>query len=167
MNKLLIIAATTLLVSPAFAKQYVFPAKDQTPEQQAMDEKSCDGWAAQQTGASPAELDSQVAAAKSPAAPGPEAQASAGAGGRGAVRGAIVGSAIGHATDNDRSDAAAIGAVVGAARSNRRSAAANSQAQAQAQAEHVEVNVEKIEAQRQEYYKARTSCLKGKGYTVE
>jgi len=167
MKKNIIVIAFSLLAVSAYAnKQYVFPAKDQTPDQQTLDEKACDGWAKDQVGTSPAEIDTQINAAKSaPQAPA-DAQASAGAGGSGAVRGAIVGSAIAGGTDNNRTEAAAVGAVLGAARANRRSGQANAQAQTQAQTATIQAQVDTLEAKKGEFYKARGICLTGKGYTV-
>ncbi|SMF12811.1 hypothetical protein SAMN02745866_00805 [Alteromonadaceae bacterium Bs31] len=166
MKKFSVLLILSVTAHFASAQQFIFPAKDQTPEQQAVDEKACDDWASNQVGTSVAEIDSQIAAAKSATVPGGVPQASAGAGGRGAVRGAVIGSAIGHATDNNRTEAAAVGAVIGASRAKRRSAEANAaQQQAQQQAS-TQLSVEQLEAKRSDFFKARGTCLTAKGYTI-
>jgi hypothetical protein len=56
MNSLRIAIASGLLlvIAPAFAQQYVYPAKGQSAQQQKKDESACHTWAVQQTGFDPA-----------------------------------------------------------------------------------------------------------------
>ena len=139
------------------AQTYVYPAKGQSPEQQAQDEAACHSWATQQTGFDPAQP------ASAPVAPAP-APAPVASGGR--VRGAAAGATAAAITDNDKSDAALAGAVVGgmAQRSRRR--------QAEAQQQHAVQQQQQVAAQQQKagmanYQNARTACLQGRGYTVK
>ena len=46
-------ACAALLASGAWAQQYVYPAKGQSPDQQKKDESACYQWAVQQTGIDP------------------------------------------------------------------------------------------------------------------
>ena len=84
----------------------VFPAKDQTKEQQAADEKACYDWSKQQTGVDPAAVtvntDSAAAAGKAAADTATHGAAVKGAAG-GAAGGAIVGGIAGDAGTVPRS----------------------------------------------------------------
>ena len=138
-------SALLLVIVPAFAQQYVYPAKGQSAQQQKKDESACYSWAVQQTGFDPA---------KAPAAAPPPTTATGttpGAGARGAVRGAVVGEVVG----GDAGTGAAVGAVAARGQSRRQNAAAQQQAQAGTQ------------QQQQAFGKARAACLEGKGYTVK
>ena len=64
--RITVLTASLLLVLPAFAQQYVYPAKGQSPEQQKSDEAACYTWAVQQTGFDPAKPPQQAAAAAPP-----------------------------------------------------------------------------------------------------
>jgi len=63
----------------AAPKQYIFPAKGQTPEQQQQDEAACSSWSTQQTGFDPAKP-------PAPPQPAPTPAPQKGAGLRGAAR---------------------------------------------------------------------------------
>lgn len=132
----------------ATAPQAVYPAKAQTPEQQAADEAQCQQWAIQQSGYDPAH---PPVAAKAQPAP------VTGSGAR--VRGAAAGATVGAIGGNDVGNAAAKGAVVGGVvRRNKNRAAA---AQANQAAE------QQIAAGAEAFGKARAACLEGRGYTVK
>ncbi|MGB3428902.1 MAG: hypothetical protein WBA53_12095, partial [Burkholderiaceae bacterium] len=60
-----VVAFAALTVTGAFAQQYVYPAKGQSPDQQKKDESACHQWAVQQTGFDPT---------KPPPAPAPAAK---------------------------------------------------------------------------------------------
>jgi len=84
---------------------YVYPQRDQPPEQQQRDRGDCHVWASQQSGFDPTR---QVAQAPPPPPPtGPQGQVL-----RGAARGAAVG-AVGGAIAGDAGKGAAIGAATG------------------------------------------------------
>jgi len=140
------------MISPVSAQLSVYPANDQSPEQQQTDETECYQWAVEQTGIDPA-------------APPPVQQASAppttatgttpGAGARGAARGAIAAEVVG----GDAGKGAVAGATVNRSRSRRANAAAEGQAQQQQQAAS--------QQQMDTYYKANAACLEGRGYSVK
>ena len=144
-------ACAALLCTGAFAQQYVYPAKGQSPDQQKKDESACYQWAVQQTGFDP----SKPAAA--PAAPPPTTATGTtpGAGVRGAARGAVVGEVVG----GDAGTGAAVGAAAARGQSRRQNAAAAQQQQAAAQ--------QATSQQQAAFGKARAACLEGKGYTVK
>ena len=140
---------------------YVFPAKDQTPAQQSTDEQACYTWAVEQskynpiTDGSPNKDSAAVAAANATAA------ATQGAAVQGAAKGAVVGVAVG-AIAGDAGEGAAIGAVAGgvAGRRAKKQAEANAAQQGAAQATADSAAV------MNNFKKAMTACLTGKGYTV-
>jgi hypothetical protein len=138
----------------------VYPAKGQSKDQTVRDELACSDWAKQQTGIDPmtvaANTDSAAAAGKQ------AADSAAGAAGvRGAARGAAAGAVVG-AIAGDAGTGAAIGAAGGAVAGRRKKKAAEEQgaqqgaAQAEAQATGALTT----------FGKAMSSCLEGKGYTV-
>ncbi len=133
---------------------YVFPAKGQDAAQQDKDESDCYTWAVQQSGVDPINPP-KVEAAQVPTGPD-------GAAIGGAARGAAGGAAIG-AICGDAGKGAAIGAVAGAMRGRRASRvghameqAGNDQAATQEQANLMN-----------NFKKAYSACLEGKGYTIK
>lgn len=133
---------------------YVFPTKNQTPEQQAKDQSECYTWAVQQSGFDP--INPTVVQAKQ-VQQGPDGAAVVGSAG-----GAAVGVAIG-AIAGDAGKGAAIGAVSGAVMGRRRGnmAKANEQKQANNQAAQANQNLE------DGFKKAFSACLEAKDYTVK
>jgi hypothetical protein len=148
-----VVVAASLVVSSAFAQQYVYPAKGQSADRQKKDEYECHQWAVKQTGVDPTKPPQQTAtAARSPTT---ATGTTPGAGVRGAARGAIVGEIVG----GDAGAGAAAGAVAARSQSRRQNAAKQQQAaQQQQQAQG---------AQQASYAKARGACLEGRGYTVK
>jgi hypothetical protein len=163
--------ALALTTHVADAKQYVFPKNGQTPEQQAADEAACHTWAVGETGVDPtmtAQEAAPEAAAPAPAKSGPER----GSGARGAVAGAAAGAVIAEIGDDDRSDAAQTGAAVGVVSARNQSRregrkTAETEAQVQQEAQVVEQQTQQqSEQDTQSYYKALSTCLDAKGYSV-
>ena len=133
---------------------YVFPAKDQSAEQQAQDESYCYKWAVQQSGIDPLNPP-QVQAQQ--VETGPDGSAVSGA-----ARGALAGVAIG-AIAGDAGKGAAIGATAGAMGGRRGGKQAQAQQNQQAQA-----NADAAEAEtKNTFKKAFSACIEGKGYTVK
>lgn len=158
-------------VNDSHAAQYVFPEQNQTSEQQAADENSCNGWAVSQTGYNPSQPQTVTSAPQTQAAPS-SGSAERGSGMRGAIAGAATGAMIAELGDDDRSDAAQNGAAIGAVAARRQSRRSNAQqveqqqaAQQQAAAQQAQVQAANVEGE-QNYYQARAACLEGKGYSV-
>lgn len=145
MNKLILAGGLALVLSgSALADELVvFPAKDQTKEQQAEDKAACYVWAVEETGFDPASAVVHVDA--------PEQKRG------GAVRGAVLGNLIGEDTE-----ATATGAAIGAARQGRK----NRQAVEAAEEERKRQEAE-VAAKTEHFNKARAVCLEAKGYTVK
>lgn len=143
-------ACAALLCTSAFAQQYVYPAKGQSPDQQKKDESACYQWAVQQTG-----IDPSKPVAAPPPPPTTATGTTPGAGARGAARGAVVGEVVG----GDASTGAAVGAAAARGQSRRQNQAAAQQQQAATQ--------QASSQQQAAFGKARAACLEGKGYTVK
>ncbi len=157
-----------LLASTAMAQSdlLIYPAKGQSPEQQARDSSECSAWATQQTQFDPT--------TPAPVYTPPTGQANTQQRG-GAVRGAAGGAAlgaIGGAIGGDAGQGAAVGAGVGAGagairqrRGNRAAAEANTQSQANADAAYQQALAD-YNAKRERHKQATATCLQGRGYTV-
>jgi hypothetical protein len=133
---------------------YVFPAKDQKPEQQATDEQACYSWAVQQSGVDPLNM---AATKPDSVAKGPDGSAV-----KGAAKGAVVGVAIG-AIAGDAGKGAAIGAAAGGMGGVAGKKKKDAQKQQQAQQQAAATDKAKIDS----FKKAYSACLEGKGYTVK
>jgi hypothetical protein len=133
---------------------YVFPSKDQDVSTQNTDEAFCYAWAKEQTGYDPLNPPTVQAA--------PVNNAPDGSAVKGAAGGAAAGAAIG-AIAGDAGKGAAIGAITGALRGRRASVqgkAAQSQSNQQAAANQ-------SAALLNDYKKAFSVCMEGKGYTIK
>jgi OmpA family protein len=133
---------------------YVFPSNDQDQVTQDADEVACYKWAKEQSGVDPINPP-QVQAEAVDKSPDGSAVV-------GAAKGAAAGAAIG-AIAGDAGEGAAIGAVVGGLRGRRARKAGDANEQQQ--------NEQAAAAQEQElmnnFKKAFTACMEGKGYTVK
>lgn len=149
MPKLPVLLWMALLSAPAWVQaQAVYPAQNQSPEQQAKDEAQCQQWAIDQSGYDPAH---PPVAAQAQAAP------VAGSGSR--ARGALRGAAVAEIAGGDAGKGAAVGAVGGGVRQRNQNRAAASQANAAAE--------QQVQASESAFANARAACLEGRGYTVK
>ena len=133
---------------------YVFPTKDQDQKTQDADEMACYKWAKEQTGYDPINPPEIKAAQVDKSVDGTAVVGAAGGAAAGAAIGAIAG---------DAGKGAAIGAVVGGLRGRR----------AKVMGDHAEQqhNEQAAAAKSKEltdnFAKAFTACMEGKGYTVK
>lgn len=141
---------------------YVFPAKNQTSQQQSSDEGTCFGWAKSQTGIDPMAIKPQPASQASTST----ASAGAGAPARGAVGGTATGAAVG-AIAGDAGKGAAIGATTGIVAGVAQKRRAQQQAAAQQQQAASQAAQASVADQKASYNKAFSACMEGKGYTVK
>lgn len=137
----------------------VFPAKDQTPQQQAADEQACYAWAQQQVDplAGTPNSDSAAAAGKAKAD-----SATKGAAMKGAVGGVAGGALIGAAA-GDAGTGAKVGAAAGGLRGLRARKEAEAKAEQQAKAQAQSQGNQQVAT----FKKAMVACLTGKGYSVQ
>jgi len=133
---------------------YVFPSKDQDKATQEADEMACFKWAKEQTGYDPLNPTQVVGATVDKSANGSAV--------RGSARGAAGGAAIG-AIAGDTGKGAAIGATVGAVR-GRRSKVVGDAKQQQANDQGAAAVSKELE---NDYKKAFSVCMEGKGYTIK
>ena len=133
---------------------YVFPANNQDAATQDADETDCFKWAKQQSGYDPINPTQVVGAEVDTSVDGTAV--------KGAAVGAAGGAAIG-AIAGDAGKGAAIGAVVGGVR-GRRSKVVGDQRQQQANDQGAAAYQQELA---NDYNKAFTACMEGKGYTVK
>ncbi len=133
---------------------YVFPSNNQDNATQEADETACFKWAKEQSGYDPINPTKYVAAEVDSSPDGSAV--------RGAARGAAAGAAIG-AIAGDTGEGAAIGAVVGGLRGRRAKKVGDQQQQ---QANSAAASTASTNAAN-DYNKAFTACMEGKGYTVK
>lgn len=154
----------------ASLKVSVFPAQEQTAEQQSADEKLCYDWAVNNTGIDPLAAPDNEAAQAQAQAQQPAEQQTSRRGAGGAVRGAAAGAVIGEIANDDASQGAAVGAAVGVVGARRKAKGAEQAAQAEAK-QTAEKTAEKTAAANEEQMKnfnnGFAACLEGKKYTVK
>jgi hypothetical protein len=143
---------STVAIS-AQAAPIIYPAGGQSPEQQSKDEGECHQWAVKNTGVDPAQLAAEASRGE------PSQQNSTVVGG--AARGALAGVAIG-AIAGDAGKGAAIGATAGGVGGGVRG-----RRQANSQQQVADNRRAQQQASLQEYERAYSACLTGKGYTVQ
>ena len=136
---------------------FIYPAANQSPQQQQSDQQGCYNWASQQTGFSPYDAYQQALAAQQQADAAGQRQGEVL---RGAAAGTATGLIIGAIT-GDAGKGAAIGAASGGLlggmkRRSRQRDAQNTAEQQQQQAQ----------AQLNSWDQAYVVCLQGRNYTV-
>jgi hypothetical protein len=136
---------------------FIYPAKEQSPEQQKKDEDACYAWAETHTGLTmvPGKVDAEAA--------GKEAAKDAGQGkvAGGAAVGAATGLAIG-AIAGDAGKGAAIGAVAGSVGGVRGRVHAKKEAGQKGAQQAVQANQQAVD----QFKKAGSACLEARGYSV-
>lgn len=133
---------------------FVFPSNDQNKEQQDADEYACYKWAKEQTGVDPLNPPEVQAEQVDRSADGTAV--------RGAAGGAAAGAAIG-AIAGDAGKGAAIGAVAGGLRGRRAKVVGDEVEQQQNNAAAAAATEEMMN----NFKKAFSACMEGKGYTVK
>jgi len=146
----------------ASLKVSVYPAQEQTAEQQSADEKLCYDWAVNNTGIDPLAAPDNEAAQ----APQPAEQQTSRRGAGGAVRGAAAGAVIGEIANDDASQGAAVGAAVGVVGARRKAKGAEQAAQVEAK-QTAEKTAAASEEQMKNFNNGFAACLEGKKYTVK
>jgi len=148
---------------------YAFPQKGQPAAQQSQDEAACYQWAVQNTGSDPFALQEQAEqqAQQTEQAKQQAQQAGKGAGAKGAVKGAAAGAVVGSVGHGATSgEGAAVGAAVGVVAGRRKGKAAEKQATQQAEQQGQQAQ-QATAQQVDNFKKAFSACLEGKGYMVK
>lgn len=161
-------ALVTVFLSPlAFASPddfYIYPAKNQSNDQLEKDRYECYLWATKETGYDPSVASRQR---EPQLVKVPVRNEKQGASVAGTVIGAIAGAAIGN--DHHRGDSAAVGAVLGTMVGSSVEAAGQQKAEAEAHARAQRI-ADQQQAQAEgsdNYRRAFTACLEGRGYVVK
>jgi hypothetical protein len=156
----IILVAALMVIPPAVFAQdpFIYPDKGQGAEQQEKDKFECYTWAKGQTGFDPMQVPTATTAP--PQQGGQQSSAV-----RGAAGGALVGVTVG-AIAGDAGKGAAIGAASGAlfGGMRRRDQQRNQQ---QAEQQWAEQETANYANQRNNYNRAYSACLDGRGYTVK
>ena len=140
-------------------KHVIFPAKDQTPEQQEQDQLAAYNWATQQSGWDPYQAAGQQVQAAEAADEAGDAMRGAAVGG--AARGALVGVAVG-AIAGDAGEGAAIGAAAGGMGAGMRGRQMRKKLDAGTQSGEAD-----YQAKFADWDKHFMAAMEGKGYTVK
>ena len=149
-----ILAFATISYSQDF---FVFPSQGQSQEQMNRDKADCQVWATQQTGFNPMQTPTATT-------PPPTRGAQQGGIVRGGARGALVGTAAGAIAGNT-GRGAAIGASTGALMGGFRASDQRRQEQ-HAQDQWAQQQAAQHAQERDRFNRAYSTCLQGKGYTV-
>jgi hypothetical protein len=136
----------------------IYPGQGQSEEQQEKDEFECYSWARKQSGFDPM-------APPTATVPPPQQEAKKGGLGRGAVGGALLGLGIG-AIAGDAGKGSAIGAVGGGAIGGLRRREQKQQEEL-AQQQWAQDQAAQYTHRRNNYNRAYSACLQGRGYTVK
>jgi hypothetical protein len=180
LRRLSLASVLGLIASSAAAQTpIIYPAKNQTPQQQQKDVGECAAWAQQTTGVDPVALASLPATVAPPptAAPSTAPTGPSGERVRGALRGAAAGAVIGEVANNDADHGAAVGATAGAlaggsrARRERREGEIEAEQKKEQAAEQQKAAQREADAKKQEqlatYKRANAACMEGRGYVLK
>jgi hypothetical protein len=159
---------TTQKSLSATLEVYVFPTKGQDSAQQSTDEAACYGWAVENTGSDPFNLQKQAQQSQQQSQQAQQqiAQSGQGAGAKGAVGGAAMGALIGEIASDDAGKGAAYGAAAGAIVSRRRTRRAQQQASQEVEQQNQQVQQATAE-QVENFKKAFAVCLEAQDYMVQ
>ena len=163
MKLIMILTVAMLLYGTAVAQELiVYPAKNQSNEQIEKDKFACYSWAKGQTG-----FDPMVAPQATTPRPAQQQKSVAGGAVKGGVGGAALGAGIGAIAggSSGAGKGAAIGALSGGTIGGVRSHSQNQQAE-QAQRQREQEQVAQYQQGRNNYNRAYSACLEGRGYTV-
>ena len=150
-----LLAALLFFPAPGFAKDvYIYPAGGQSAEQMDKDKYECYNWAKNDTGFDPMETPTTSTAP-------PSGQKKSGGAAKGILAGAATGAIIG-----DTSKAARRGAAAGGLFGGARQASSNKKVDQQQQ-QWEQQEVANYNNKRDNYNRAYSACLEGRGYTVK
>ncbi|HEY9104612.1 glycine zipper 2TM domain-containing protein [Chitinimonas sp.] len=147
---------------PPSSRVYFYPDQGQSPEQQDRDRYECNGWAVRQSGFDPS-LPQPNVSRHILSRPDPEP-------GRDTAAGTVVGAMVGavasdpHHTAEGMAVGALAGAVIGAVSDQNRKEAADRAESAAIERE--QSRSDRLAGNINDYRRAMSACLSGRGYTV-
>ena len=160
----LICFLTVVSVNAGADEKYVFPAANQSEEQQKADEYACYQWAVEQSGYDPVE-DYETVSSQSDV-DGRSDTSESGGTGKAVLGGAAKGAVIAEASDGDASKGATTGATIGLIKGKRKQQAAREQERRAAE-ERARAEAEARQKLISNFERANTACLEGRGYVVK
>jgi outer membrane lipoprotein SlyB len=158
--KIVLVCCALALLLPLVARAQdpiVYPAKGQSSEQMEKDKFECYNWAKQQTGFDPMQVPTATSAPPPQQSEGPGV---VGGAGRGALGGLAVGAIAGDAGKGAAIGAAAGGLFGGMRRNDRR------RQNEQQQQQWANQQTANYANQRNNYNRAFSTCMQGRGYSV-
>jgi len=154
-NSVSILAVLLFYAIPGLAQElYIYPAQDQSAEQMDKDKHECYKWASNDTGFDPMEVPTTSTAP-------PSGQKKSGGVVKGGLAGAATGVIIGDNRKATRRGAAAGGLIGGVRQSSHNTRVDQSQQQWEQQ------EASRYANERNNYNRAYSACLEGRGYTVK
>jgi hypothetical protein len=145
---------TLLVAGQAMAQElYIYPAKGQSAEQQEKDKFECYSWAKNDTGFDPMALPTTSSAP-------PSGQKKSGGAVTGALGGAVLGGILGDSSKSAKRGALAGGLIGGVRQSSK-----NTKTE-QKRADWEQKESANYANNRNNYNRAYSACLEGRGYTV-
>ena len=163
MKIMMVFLAAVFLYGTAVAQELmIYPAKNQSNEQTEKDKFACYSWAKGQTG-----FDPMATPQATIPAPAQQTKSVARGAAVGGVGGAALGAGIGAIAggSSGAGKGAGIGALAGGTLGGVRSHSQNQQAE-QAQRQREQEQVAQYQQGRNNYNRAYSACLEGRGYTV-
>ncbi|MCD6186634.1 MAG: hypothetical protein J7K09_00605 [Desulfuromusa sp.] len=154
----IILACLALAVSASAQETIVYPSNGQSNEQMEQDKFQCYSWAKNESGFDPMAIPTA-------SAPPPQKEAQKGGIVRGAAGGALAGGAIGAITGNTKKGlkiGAATGAVTGGVRRSKQTKAEDKK-----QKDWEKQQSSQYAQGRNNYNRAYSACLEGRGYSVK
>ena len=146
---------TVLAAGSALAQElYIYPAKGQSAEQQDKDKFECYNWAKKDTGFDPMALPTTSSAP-------PGGQKKSGGAVTGALGGAVLGGILGDSSKSAKRGAVAGGLIGGVRQSSQNTRTEQKRADWERQESANYAN------NRNNYNRAYSACLEGRGYTVK
>ena len=146
---------TLLVAGQAMAQElYIYPAKGQSSEQQEKDKFECYSWAKNDTGFDPMALPTTSSAP-------PSGQKKSGGAVRGALGGAVLGGILGDSGKSAKRGALAGGLIGGVRQSSQNTKTEQKWSDWERQESANYAN------NRNNYNRAYSACLEGRGYTVK
>ena len=146
---------TVLVAGQAMAQElYIYPANGQSAEQQDKDKFECYNWAKNDTGFDP------MAVPTTSSAP-PSGQKKSGGAVRGALGGAVLGGVLGDSGKSAKRGAVAGGLIGGVRQSSKNTRTEQKRSDWERQESANYAN------NRNNYNRAYSACLEGRGYTVK
>ena len=157
---ILIMVSTFLLLTGVASAQElsIYPSKDQSTDQMEQDKFQCYSWAKNESGFDPMAIPTA-------SAPPPQKEAQKGGVVKGGAKGAVAGGAIGAITGNTKKGlkvGAATGAVTGGVRRSKQTKSEDKKRKDWEQQQG-----QQYQQGRNNYNRAYSACLEGRGYSVK